>query len=184
MIKNKKGFTLIELLLILTIIGLIIAIIFINFATAKHRAKYGAVLRQVSTAQNAIEVCNAQKRVLFCAGLEDDRITSTNCTGDSTITGQPVSGTAICGSSGRTASWSNHTWPSIESNGYMYGTYAGSNIQEGKYAFSVFLDSDSDGIPDNTNGVCCTNEGCNAFTETILQKGQKCYKNAEINTED
>jgi len=51
---NPRGFTLIELLIVVSIIGILAAIVIPQFADASDRAKSGSVMSQINTAKKSL----------------------------------------------------------------------------------------------------------------------------------
>lgn len=182
--KKQKAFSIIELLLIIAILALVLSIILVNAGTYKDRAQKSVTLTEVNAALTAIESCGLDRQVMFCNGTEGVRESSVNCKGDDSLDSKPIRGTALCGTVSP-INWSElNVWPNIQRNGYSYASFAGSQTVNGTYGFTIFRDKDQDGVPDSSEGLCCTHKGCREIPEPQSAFGSNCYALAGIRNED
>jgi prepilin-type N-terminal cleavage/methylation domain-containing protein len=172
---QPRGFTLIELLTVIAVIGLLAGVILVSTAGVRDDAKEAAVLSQMRSVQVAMVRCLNKNKVMYCRG-GTGVLAPINCTGDrnygagggpaySVSTGAHLTRFAddapFCGtkdSGGGDISFG--VWPDITENDWVYGSYTGSDVSHGEFAFWAWkyvAGSDEDVT---TRVVCCTQRGC------------------------
>jgi prepilin-type N-terminal cleavage/methylation domain-containing protein len=173
---HSHGFTLIELLTVIAVIGLLASVLLVATNGVRDDAKDAAVLAQMKSAQVAMTRCLNKGKVMYCRGKDyvqgGSTGTETDCTGNHThaaLPGYTASTIArvknnfdpessFCGIiNGTTPDPSFGVWPNVTEYGFRYGSFAGSDVNAGRFAFYVHERKGGSG---DRVVICCTQQGC------------------------
>ncbi len=192
----SRGFTLIELLTVIAIIGMLATILLVSVTGARDDAKEAAVLAQVKSAQIAISRCLFKNKVMYCRYPSFTWSTYHGvgeCGGgdasaiwywgipseDGRRTSSFFSNTPLCGANMAlytdtgTGDSTMGYWPDVRKYGFRYGAYAGSNVNNGQFAFYVFQETSAD----KRVVFCCTQKGCSRSEKSVSAGELSFYNN-------